>query len=102
LTIYGFPPYLPANKEGFKQFIYYLWKGFPDVRIIFEDLIIEGNKIAGRYYLIGTHKGEFISLQPTNEQFNVNGMTLFAFRNARIIECWNIVDMISLKEQLSS
>jgi predicted ester cyclase len=77
-------------------------KDFHDVRIIFEDLIIEGNKIAGRYYLIGTHKGEFISLQPTNEQFNVNGMTLFAFRNARIIECWNIVDMISLKEQLSS
>ena len=46
LTIYGFPPNLPANKEGFKQFIYLLWKGFPDIRIIFEDFIIEGNKVA--------------------------------------------------------
>ena len=102
LTIYGFPPNLPANKEGLKQFIHYLWKGFPDIRIIFEDLIIEENKVAGRYYLIGTHKGEFISLQPTNKQFKVNGMTIFAFRNAKVIERWNIVDMISLKEQLSS
>lgn len=33
LIIYGFPPNLPANKEGFKQFIYLLWKAFPDIRI---------------------------------------------------------------------
>jgi hypothetical protein len=31
LTIYGFPPNLPANKVGFKQFIYLLWKGFLDI-----------------------------------------------------------------------
>jgi predicted ester cyclase len=102
LTIYGFPPNLPANKGGFKQFIYLLWKAFPDIRIIFEDLIIEGNKVAGRYYLTGTHKGEFIGLQPTDKQFKVNGMTVFALRNAKVIERWNIVDMISLREQLSS
>ena len=102
LTIYGFPPNLPANKGGFKQFIYLLWKAFPDIRIIFEDLIIEGNKVAGRYYLTGTHKGEFIGLQPTDKQFKVNGITVFALRNAKVIERWNIVDMISLREQLSS
>ena len=48
LIIHGFPPNLPTNKEGFKQFIYLLWKAFPDIRIIFEDIIIEGNKVAGR------------------------------------------------------
>jgi hypothetical protein len=35
LIIYGFPPNLPANKEGFRQFIDLLWKAFPDIRIIF-------------------------------------------------------------------
>jgi predicted ester cyclase len=102
LTIYGFPPNLPANKAGFKQFIYLLWKGFPDIRITFEDLIIEGNKVAGRYYLTGTHKGEFMEFQPTNKQFKVNGMTVFSFRNAKVVERWNLVDLMSLKEQLSS
>lgn len=33
LVIHGFPPNLPTNKEGFKQFIYLLWKAFPDIRI---------------------------------------------------------------------
>lgn len=101
LIIHGFPPNLPANKEGFKQFIYLLWKAFPDIRIMFHDIIIEGNKVACRYILTGTHKGEFMDLQPTDKQFRVNGMTVFSFRDTKCIERWNLVDMISLREQLS-
>ncbi len=79
LIIHGFPPNLPTNKEGFKQFIYLLWKAFPDIRIMFDDIIIEGNKVACRYNLTGTHKGEFVDLRPTDKQFRVNGMTVFSF-----------------------
>ena len=100
LIIHGFPPNLPTNKEGLKQFIYLLWKAFPDIRIIFEDIIIEGNNVVCRYYLTGTHKGDFMDLQPTGRQFKVNGFTEFSFRNAKVIERWNLVDMISLREQL--
>lgn len=100
LSIHGFPPNLPTNKEGFKQFIHLLWKAFPDIRITFDDIIIEGNKAAGRYNLTGTHKGEFVDLRPTDRQFRVNGMTVFSFHNKKIIERWNLVDMISLMEQL--
>src|SRR5919106_786490 len=101
LVIHGFPPNLPTNKEGFKQFIYLLWKAFPDIRIIFEDIIIEGNKVVCRYYLTGTHKGEFGDLQSTGKKFKVNGMTEFSFSNAKILERWNLVDIVSLKEQLT-
>lgn len=99
LKIHGFPPNLPANKEGFKQFIYLLWKAFPDIRIIFDDIIIEGNKVACRYNLTGTHKGEFMDLQPTDKQFKVNGMTVFSFSDTKCIERY-LLDMISLREQL--
>ena|GEM_PF-328720 len=100
LRIHGFPPNLPTNKDGFKQFIYSLWHAFPDIIIIFEDFIIEGNKVAGRYYLTGTHKGQFLDIQATNKQFKVNGMTIFSFRNEKVVERWNLVDIISLMEQL--
>jgi predicted ester cyclase len=100
LTIHGFPPNLPTNKEGFRQFIYLLWNAFPDIRITFEDVIVEGNKVVCRYNLAGTHKGQFVDLQPTNKQFRVNGMTIFSFRDAKVIERWNLVDMMSLMEQL--
>ncbi len=101
LVIHGFPPNLPTNKEGFKQFIYLLWKAFPDIRIIFEDIIIEGNKVVCRYYLTGTHNGDFGDLQSTGKKFKVNGMTEFSCGNAKILERWNLVDMVSLKERLT-
>jgi len=102
LIIHGFPPNLPTNKEGFKQFINLLWKAFPDIRIMFDDIIIEGNKVACRYNLTGTHKGEFMDLRPTDKQFRVNGMTVFSFRDTKCVERWNLVDMMSLMEQLKT
>ena len=100
LIIHGFPPNLPKNKEGFKQFINLLWKAFPDIRIIFDDIIIEKNKVACRYHLTGTHKSEFMDFQPTDKQFTVNGMTVFSFYDTKCIERWNLIDIISLSEQL--
>jgi len=70
------------------------------IRIIFEDFIIEGNKVAGRYYLTGTHKGEFLDIQATHKQFKVNGMTIFSFRDEKVVERWNLVDIVSLMGQL--
>ena len=96
MIIHGFPPNLPANKEGFKKFIYLLWKAFPDIRIIFDDIIIEKNKVACRFNLTGTHKGEFMDFKPTDKEFTVNGMTVFYFHDTKCIERWNLVDMISL------
>ena len=85
LVIHGFHPNLPTNKDGFKLFIYSLWEAFPDIIITFEDIIVEGNKSAGRYNLSGTHNGKFMDLQPTNKQFRVSGMTVFSFRDSKCI-----------------
>ncbi len=100
LAIHGFPPNLPNNKEGFKQFIYILWNAFPDIRILFDDIIIEESKVVCRYVLSGTHKGEFLGIPPTNKSFRVNGMTIFYFKDRKCVQRWNLVDMTSLMEQL--
>ena len=72
LIIHGFPANLQANKDGFKQFICLLWIAFPYMRITFDDIIIEGDKVAGIYNLNWHNKDEFIDLQPTNKQFRVD------------------------------
>jgi hypothetical protein len=41
-----------------------------------------------------------VDLKPTNNQFIVNGMTVFSFRDTKCVERWNLVDMNSLLEQL--
>jgi predicted ester cyclase len=75
-------------------------EAFPDIKITFKDIIVEGNKVVCRYNLAGTHRGEFVNLQPTEKQFSVDGITIFSFRDTKVIERWNLVDMMSLMEQL--
>jgi predicted ester cyclase len=53
--------------DGFKQFIYPLWSAFPDTRITFDDIIIEGDKVVGIYNLTGTHK---VSLWNSSQPIN--------------------------------
>jgi predicted ester cyclase len=43
-----------------------------------------------------------MDLQPTGKEFKVNGMTEFSFHNGKIIQRWNLVDMVSLREQLTT
>jgi predicted ester cyclase len=51
---------------------------------VFDDIIVEGNKVACTYHLTGTQIGEFMDLQPTNKQFIVSGMTVFCFHDKNV------------------
>jgi len=46
--------------EGTQQRITEVIATFPDIRFIIEDMIAEGNKVAVRSTVRGTHKGEFM------------------------------------------
>lgn len=77
-----------------------LWNAFPDIRITFEDMIAEQNKMGCRYYLSGTHRGEFLRHPPTNKKFKVHGMTIFAFQEGVIKQRWNVLDVLELIDQI--
>ena len=42
-----------------------LLRAFPDLHITVEDVIEEGDKIASRNTVTGTHRGEYMGLPPT-------------------------------------
>lgn len=95
MVIHGFPPNLQLIRKSSNSSSISFERHFPDIRTIFEDIIIEGNKVVCRYYLTGTHNGAFEDLQSTGKNSKLVGMTEFSFSNARIVERWNLVDMVS-------
>lgn len=101
LVTHGLPPNLPSNKEGLKTFYTGLWQAFPDLNVTFDDILISGNKAAVRFTMIGTHKGKFLGIPPSNKSFTVQGMSLFVFNDSKCVERWELIDMLSMIEQLS-
>lgn len=55
------PPGIPADKAGVKQTVQMFRKAFPDMKLTIEDMIAEGDSVAVRIAMSGTHEGELMA-----------------------------------------
>jgi len=81
--------------QAFKQLVTNIRTAFSDFRISADDLIEEGDKVALRFTLRGTHKGEFLGVGASNVPLEVTGAATLRFAQGRIAETWNHWDALS-------
>jgi steroid delta-isomerase-like uncharacterized protein len=74
--------------------------GFPDLRMTVDDMIAEGDRVAVRATMTGTHKGEFMGTPPTGKQVSVLVIDIARFAGAKAVEHWGASDSAVLLEQL--
>ena len=92
MTIQGLEPY--------KQFLAMYFTAFPDARLTIEDLIAEGDRVAVRQTLHGTHQGDFMGMPPTGRQVTGTGISIFRIVNGKVVEQWANYDDLGLLQQL--
>lgn len=73
---------------------------FPDLNMGIDDLVIAGNKAVICFTLIGTHEGDLMGIAATGKQVKVNGMVLSRFEDGKIVEEWEILDQLTMFQQL--
>ena len=83
-----------------KQFYQAFWAAFPDCKLVLEDLVAEGDKVACRFVVYATHQGEFQGIPATGKQIALPGITILQFANSRCIERWSQADFVGLLQQL--
>jgi predicted ester cyclase len=99
----GHTPLMEINgPEQAKQFDAVLRSGFSDYKVIVEDQIAEGDKVATRWTMRGTHDGEFQGMAPTGREVEISGMTIFRIANGKLVEGWSIPDLLGLMQQLGA
>jgi steroid delta-isomerase-like uncharacterized protein len=92
----------PVGPDGFKPFHRKLTEAFPDIRIEVEDTVCQGDKIAARCVLTGTHRGETLGMAATGRRVSVTGITILRIEQGKIAEAWNNFDFVGLYRQLGS
>ena len=75
-------------------------KGFPDLHVIIEDMIAEGDKVWVRLEQTGTHTGEFRGLSPTGKKTKYATVAIWRIAKGKIIEGWGVYDMLEFYKQL--
>jgi steroid delta-isomerase-like uncharacterized protein len=77
------------------------WRGaFPDLEVAIEDLVAEGNRVATRFVLRGTHRGPFLALPATGRAVEVGGVEVHRVGGGRLAESWVSLDGFALLRQL--
>lgn len=91
--------------EGFKQYVTKLRTTFPDLHLTIEDQIAEADKVANRFTMHGTQKGELPmgpgnTIPATGTEVTVTGIVINRLENGKIAETWVNVDQLELLQQL--
>ena len=93
-------PDLPPGPEGVKEVVSMFRGAMPDLRVVIEDMIAEGDKVATRYALEGTHRGELFGAAPTGRQLSIKSITMERVSEGKIIEHWRVTDEVGMMRQL--
>ena len=88
--------------EIFKHQVKDTRTAFPDFRLTIDDVIAEGNKVAVRWTVTGTHTGpsEFIPVPPTGKQVSITGSYMARVEDGKFAEIWFFADNLGQFQQL--
>jgi len=86
--------------EGLKKHLSESFSAFPDLHFTLDDMVAEGNKVASRFTMSGTHKGGFSGIPPTNRKFEVWAINIIRIVNGKCVEEWERYDTLGMMQQL--
>ena len=93
-------PELPPGVEGVRHGIALLREAFPDFTVSDDDVVAEGDTVAARCTVSGTHTGAFLGMAPSGRSFETQEVMIARFRGGRIVELRSLVDELSQRQQL--
>jgi steroid delta-isomerase-like uncharacterized protein len=73
---------------------------FPDATFKVEDYILQGNSVAWRWTIRGTHAKRVMGIEPTNKVVTLSGLSVAVISDGKIVEHWEFSDDLSFMEQL--
>ena len=95
-----FPGQAPGA-EGVRQVFAMLKAAFPDMSQSIQDMVAEGDRVAIRSTLHGSHRGEFLGIPATGKQVALPGIDIIRFdEEGKMIEHWGLFDVPLLMQQL--
>lgn len=93
-------PGTSADLAGIKEFVAQIRAAFPDLQVTVDDLIGEGDRLAVRSTMRGTHEGDFMGIPATGKKVEVSNYDFVRFENDQAAEHWGVIDSAALMEQL--
>ncbi|HEX2243776.1 MAG TPA: ester cyclase [Gammaproteobacteria bacterium] len=94
------PPEWTQGPEGVRQAATELRAAYPDLDLIHEDTLAEGDRVMIRWIMRGTHNGPLMGIPATGKPVTVVGIDVFRVAGGQIVELWQNFDQLGMLQQL--
>jgi steroid delta-isomerase-like uncharacterized protein len=88
------------SRSDFKQYIMAFRRAFPDLHMVIEGQIEEGDFVVSRWGARGAQRGDLFGIAPTGKQVMITGMTIDVLKEEHIMESRVNWDTLGLFQQL--
>jgi steroid delta-isomerase-like uncharacterized protein len=92
--------HLGPGRAPVKKMVGSLRRAFPDLQVVAEDLIAEGDRVVARVTISGTHRGRFLGVEPTGKPITIRSVDIWRIEHERLQEHWDVVDRLDFMQQL--
>jgi len=86
--------------DEFKPFVANIRGALPDTHISIDDIFSDGDRVAVRVTLKGTHTGPGLGVLPTGRKVSIQGIIIVRLVDGRIVEGWNSYDQLGMLRQI--
>lgn len=97
-----FSPEPLRGLEGYLQILAIMRSAFSDVQWLIERLVVEGDTVAARFELTGTHDGDFLGSAPTGRPVAVHASNFYRFADGLIVDEVGQPDLMGLLGQIGA
>ena len=95
------PSGLPPGAEGLKQMTTTYRTTFPNLKATLDDIFAEGDRVAFRWSVSGTHLGDWLGIPPTGNHVRATGISVFRIAGGKVVEGWtSIAELNPTEEEL--
>ena len=98
--VYRTPGQELHGRQALRELFTAYQAALPDLHVKIDDLVCTDNKAVLLFTLTGTHENELMGIQATGKLVNISGMTCSRFENGQIIEEWELLDQLTMFQQL--
>lgn len=88
--------------DGLLEMVETFRSALPDLAVTVDHQFADGDYVATRFTVRGTHDGELLGAPPTGRPVAVTGITVSRCEDGRIAEEWELVDVAGLLQQVAA
>ena len=88
--------------DGLLEMVETFRSALPDLAVTVDHQFANGDYVATRFTVRGTHGGELLGAPPTGRSVAMTGITVSRCEDGRIAEEWELVDVAGLLQQVAA